>query len=125
MNEDSARSVVDGLRERGIDAHLAEENVYEFGIRVVLGDGREAVWGADGTAGLGAEVLLDGDLVGFVPEISGSATFDDGQILDAISRADYAQPEGRELPAAPAAGPPLPVDGGVFRRFLGGFRGKD
>jgi hypothetical protein len=125
MNEETARHVVDGLRERGVDAHLAEEGVYELGVRVLLSDGREALWGADGTDILAAEVMSDGDLVGFVPEIEGSEDFSVADIVDAISRADYSRPEGRELPEAPPPAPPLPVEGGVFRRFFNGFRSRD
>ena len=91
---------------------------------LIAGDtgGREAVWGSEGTTGLEAEVLLDGDLVGFVPQIPGSDTFDEAQIVDAIARADYDEPVGRELPEAPPPAPSLPREGGVFRRFLDGFR---
>ena len=77
-------------------------------MQVPAGGGREAIWGAEGTAGLEAEVLLDGDLVGFVPEIPGSETFDEAQIVDAIARTDYDEPVGRELPEAPPPGTPLP-----------------
>jgi hypothetical protein len=122
MIEETAKYLVDGLRAQGVDAHVSEANVYAFGVRIVLGDGREALWGADGGSGLAAEVLQDGDLVGFVPEIDGSGSLPPEQLLDAILRADYAQPEGHERAAAPAAGPALPVEGGVFRRFLDGFR---
>ncbi len=122
MNEDTVRHVVDGLRERGIDAHSADEGVYEFGVRVVLPEGREALWGTDGTATLSAEVMWDGDLVGFIPQIPGSESFTVPQIVDAISRADYTQPEGHEMATAPTPAPALPEEGGVFRRFFGGFR---
>jgi hypothetical protein len=88
----------------------------------VLADGREAIWGHEGTASLEAEVLLDGDLVGFVPEIPGSEDFSEAQIVDAIARADYDQPVGQELPSAPPPGKPLPREGGLFRRFRDGFR---
>jgi hypothetical protein len=88
----------------------------------VLGGGREAIWGNEGTSSLAAEVMLDGDLVGFIAEIPGSEAFDDAQVADAIARADYREPEGRELPEAPPAAEPLTREGGVFRRFLGGFR---
>jgi hypothetical protein len=125
MDETQATQVVDGLRAQGVDAHVAKAGVYRFGLRVVLGDGREAVWDADGTAALEAEVLMDGDLVGFVPEIPGSADFSSEQIIDAISRADYSQPIATERPSAPPAEPALPIEGGVFRRFLGGFRDRD
>ena len=40
MEEIRARHVVDTLRGRGIDAHLAKAGVYQFGVRIVLGDGR-------------------------------------------------------------------------------------
>ena len=122
MQEDRARRVADALRDRGIDAHLLNEGIDIYGVRVVIGGGREAVWGLEGTSSLEAEVLSDGDLVGFIPEIPGSGEFDEAQIVDAIARADYEQPEGRELPTAPPPGTPLTREGGLFRRFRGGFR---
>ena len=103
MDENRARRVADALRERGIDAHLENAGIDIYGVRVVLPDRREAVWGNEGTASLEAEVLQDGDLVGFVPEIPGSEDFDDAQVVDAIARADYDQPAGRERPQAPPA----------------------
>jgi hypothetical protein len=122
MDENRARRVADALRDRGIDAHLETTGIDVYGVRVVLSGGREAIWGNEGTSSLEAEVLLDGDLVGFVPEIAGSETFDEAQIVDAIARADYEEPVGRELPQAPPPAPPLMREGGLFRRFLGGFR---
>lgn len=123
MDENRARRVTDALRDRGINAHLDNEGgVGVYAVRVQLPGGREAVWGREGTTGLEAEVLLDGDLVGFVPEIPGSEDFDEAQVADAIARADYDQPEGRERATAPAPKPALPHEGGVFRRFLDGFR---
>lgn len=122
MDENRARRVADALRDRGIDAHLENAGIDIYGVRVVLADGREAIWGNEGTATLEAEVLLDGDLVGFVPEIPGSAEFDEAQVIDAIARADYSRPEGRERAEAPPQAPALPREGGLFRRFIGGFR---
>jgi hypothetical protein len=122
MDENRARRVADALRDRGIDAHLETAGIDIYGVRVVLGGGREAIWGNEGTSSLEAEVLLDGDLVGFVPEIPGSETFDEAQVADAIARADYTEPIGRELPTAPPPAAPLMREGGLFRRFLGGFR---
>lgn len=124
MDEDRARHVVDALRERGINAHMAEAGVYQFGVRVVLEDGREALWDTDDTITLEAQVLRDGDLVGFVPEIEGSEDFDEQQVIDAIANTDYDTPVAHEraTPAPPAE--PLTPEGGVFRRFLGGFRGR-
>jgi hypothetical protein len=122
MDENRARRVTDGLRDRGINAHLRKSGIDAYSVQVQAGGGREALWGAEGTAGLEAEVLLDGDLVGFVPQIPGSEDFDDAQIVDAIARADYDQPVGRERPQAPPPAAPLPREGGVFRRFMDGFR---
>ena len=122
MDENRARRVADALRERGIDAHFENAGIDIYGVRVVLADHREAIWGNEGTTPLEAEVLLDGDLVGFVPEIPGSADFDDAQVVDAIARADYDQPVGPGTALGPAAGESLAREGGLFRRFMGGFR---
>ena len=104
MDENRARRVADALRDRGVDAHLENAGIDVYGVRVVLTDGREAIWGNEGTASLEAEVLLDGDLVGFVPEIPGSGDFSDEQVADAIARADYSEPEGHERSVAPPDG---------------------
>ncbi|GAA0417450.1 hypothetical protein [Streptomyces luteireticuli] len=122
MDENRALHVVDALRERGIDAHLAREGVYRIGVRVVLHDGREAVWDTDGTAGLEAQVMRDGVLVGYVPSIEGSEDFGHDLTVDAIARADYDRPVAVERPVAPPPSTALPREGGLFRRFLGGFR---
>jgi hypothetical protein len=122
MEENRALHVVDALRARGIDAHLAREGVYQIGVRVVLHDGREAVWDTDDTPGLEAQVMRDGMMVGYVPAIEGSEDYDLAQTVDAIARADYDQPIAVERPVAPPPAEPLRPEGGVFRRFLGGFR---
>ncbi len=122
MDENRARRVADALRDRGIDGHLAKVGVDQFGVRVSLRDGREAEWDTDGAAGLEAQVMRDGMLVGYVPEIEGSEDFDEQQIIDAIARTDYDQPIARQRAVAPPPAPPLPREGGVFRRFLDGFR---
>jgi len=122
MDENRARHVTDGLRDRGINAHLRKSGIDAYSVQVAAGGGREAIWGAEGTTGLEAEVLIDGDLVGFVPQIPGSEDFDEAQIIDAIARADYDQPVGRERDEAPPPAQPLPREGGVFRRFIDGFR---
>jgi hypothetical protein len=122
VEENRARRVVDALRERGIDAHVARAGVDQFGIRVALHDGREAEWDTDGAAGLDAQVMQDGDLVGYVPEIEGSGDFNEDQIVDTIARTDYDQPVAHQHRSAPPPAPALPREGGLFRRFLGGFR---
>jgi hypothetical protein len=122
MEENRARRVVDALRERGVDAHMLRAGVDQFGVQVSLHDGRNAEWDTDGTIGLEAQVMQDGDLVGFVPKIDGSEDFDEAEIVDAIARADYDQPIATERAVAPPTAPALPREGGLFRRFLGGFR---
>ncbi|MGB8652456.1 MAG: hypothetical protein WCD35_17550 [Mycobacteriales bacterium] len=122
MEEKRAQRVVDRLREQGVDAHVERASTYQFGVRVALRDGRAAVWDTDGTLGLEAQVMRDGILVGFVPQLEGSEDFDEDQTVAAIAGTDYDQPIARRrtTPAPPA--PPLQRQGGVFRRFLGGFR---
>src|SRR5258706_16205646 len=124
MDENEARRVVDALRERGVPAHLemAKAGLSQFGVRVVLLDGRVAVWDTDGTAGLEAQVMRDGMLVGFVPVIEDSEHFSEAQIVDAIARTDYDRPIARQRRTVPPAGPSLPQEGGFFRRFREGFR---
>jgi hypothetical protein len=121
MDEFKARRVVDALRDRGINAHLLRGTT-EFGVRVSLPGGREAEWDNDGTAGLEAQVMLDGDLVGYVPMIEGSEDFDEPAVIDAIARTDYDQPVARQRAAAPPPAPALSREGGLFRRFIDGFR---
>lgn len=122
MEEERARRVVDALRDRGVNAQQVRAGVYQFGVRVALPDGREAIWDSDGTDTLEAQVMRNGVLVGFVPVIEGSQHFDEGQVVDAIVRTDYDQPIARRMPSAPPPAAPLPRQGGLFRRFLGGFR---
>jgi hypothetical protein len=91
-------------------------------VRVSLPGGREAEWDNDGTAGLEAQVMRDGMLVGYVPLIEGSEEFDEAQVVDAIVRTDYDQPVARQRAAAPPPAPALMREGGLFRRFIDGFR---
>jgi len=124
MDENRARRVVDALRERGVPAHLAQARagVSQAGIRVVLPNGREAIWDTDGTAGLEAQVMRNGILVGFVPVIEGSEDFAEHQVIEAIARTDYDQPVARQHRSAPPPAPALPREGGFVRRFIEGFR---
>jgi hypothetical protein len=121
MDEFRARRVVDCLRERGVNAHLYRGNG-EHGVRVSLPGGREAEWDTDGTAGLEAQVMRDGMLVGYVPLIEGSEDFDEAQVVDAIARTDYDRPVARQRAVAPPPAPSLSPEGGLFRRFIDGFR---
>lgn len=132
MDQERARRVVATLRARNVFAHvkLPHAGVTRYGIRVTLPDGREAIWDNDGTAGLEAQVMRNGVLVGFVPCIEGSESFGEEQIVDAIAGADYDQPVGRSQPArgttassAPRAVAPRSTVTGLAQRLRGGFRG--
>jgi len=126
MEEERARRVVDTLRARNVFAHvkLPQAGITQYGIRVVLPDGREAIWDNDGTAGLEAQIMRNGILVGFVASIPDSENFGDGQIVEAIATADYDRPVGGPSPARPrpaTATPRPPVS--LAQRLRGGFRG--
>ena len=122
MDENKARRVVDALRERGTNADLARVGVYQFGVSIRLPDGREATWDSDGTAELEAQVMRNGVLVGFVPVIEGSDSYTEEQIVDTIVRTDYDKPIAVRRATAPPPEPALPQRGGLFRRFMDGFR---
>lgn len=122
MEENKARRVVDTLRDRGTNADLARVGVYQFGVVVRLPDGREATWDSDNTAALEAQVMRNGVLVGYVPAIEGSEDFTEEQVVDAILRTDYDKPIATQRSKAPPPAPALPRRGGVFRRFMDGFR---
>lgn len=89
MREDEAQRIADALKQHGVIAKVARPAAFRFGIRVPLGDGREALWDVDGAAGLEAQVMRDGMLVGFVPTIPGSEDFSEAQAAAAIAATDY------------------------------------
>lgn len=93
MDESSAEQVTEALRAQNVMAHVASTGLYRFGIRVVIGDGREALWDADGTAGIEAQILRDGMLTGFIPKAEGSEDWGVHEIVAAIRRADYDTPD--------------------------------
>lgn len=89
MQSDEAEQIVALLRERKVMAHVHPTGLNSAGVRVVLPNGSEAIWDGDKAAGLEAQVLADGMLVGFVPTIEGSEFFDAVESAEAIARADY------------------------------------
>jgi hypothetical protein len=107
MEEATAEEVVELLRQRRIFANVNRRaGVYNVGVRVVIPDGREAIWDNDGAAGLEAMVLRDGVLVGFVPQISDSDDLPAARIAEIIAATDYdarpvTRPRRDPAPAAP------------------------
>ncbi|MFE4452144.1 hypothetical protein [Streptomyces sp. NPDC056796] len=108
MDSERAERMVSALRERRVMAHVVQAGVYEFGIRVVLGEGIEALWDVDGAAGLDAEIVGEGVLIGFVPHVPGSEEFTEQQLVDTIARTVYS-PEGLR----PPTDAPLAHEGGA------------
>jgi hypothetical protein len=123
VDEATATDVVEKLRARRIFASLNRRaGVYNVGVRVVIPDGREAIWDNDGAAGLEAMVLRDGVLVGFVPQIPDSENLDAAAVVEIIASADYDAPvstrpptsrsaASSSTPTEPASPPPVPARG--------------
>jgi hypothetical protein len=112
MDEQTATEVVELLRERRIFASVNRRvGVYNVGVRVVIPDGREAIWDNDGAAGLEAMVLRDGVLVGFVPQIPDSDDLDARAVADIIAGTDYdAKPSGSPRTSASKPAPARSAD---------------
>lgn len=110
MDESTAAEVVERLQARRIFAHVNRRaGVYTVGVRVVIPDGREAIWDNDGAAGLEAMVLRDGVLVGFVPQIPDSDDLDAAAIAEVIASTDYdakPEPAAQRATASTAGGAP-------------------
>src|SRR3954453_9198678 len=110
MEEANAADVVERLGARRVFAHVNRRaGVYNVGVRVVIPDGREAIWDNDGAAGLEAMVLRDGVLVGFVPKIPDTDDLDAVAIADLIAAADYDAPPPPRPATRPADGPRRPL----------------
>jgi hypothetical protein len=105
VDEAVAEEVVERLRAQRIFASVNRRvGVYSVGLRVVIPDGREAIWDNDGAAGLEAMVLRDGVLVGFVPQIPDSDDLDAEAITAIIAGTDYDAPPP-PVPTNPTKGP--------------------
>jgi len=89
MQPEEVEEVVQGLSERGFIASVHRPALNRTCVRIVLPGGAEALWDTDGAAGLEAQVMADGMLVGFAPTIPGSASFTVAQVIDAIAGARY------------------------------------
>jgi hypothetical protein len=107
MEEKVAEEVVERLRAHRIFAAVNRRvGVYSVGLRVVLTDGREAIWDNDGASGLEAMVLRDGMLVGFVPQIPDTDGLDAAAITEIIANTNYDAPPPPSKPANPTSAPP-------------------
>lgn len=105
MDKDKAALVVDQLVAWNVPARVVPMGMHSAAVRVRLGGGREALWDADGAAGLDAQVLRDGVLVGFLAERPDSSALPAGHQAWLIATADYdLTPRGRPEPAR-APGP--------------------
>lgn len=91
MQPERAEQVVEILRGWEVAAHVARVSPFRHGVRVVLDSRTEAVWDTDGAAGLEAQVLQDGGLIGFIPPLPGSEDTGLGAEQQAylIAKADY------------------------------------
>lgn len=108
MDSDRAERLTAELRARGVMAHMVHAGVYEFGIRVVLDDRIEALWDMDGAAGLDAEIVNEGALIGFVPHVPGSEEFSEEQLVNCIATTNYAL-DTLQRPADRTEGATAPV----------------
>ena len=127
MDEATAEDVVARLRDQRIFASLNRRvGVYNVGVRVVIPDGREAIWDNDGAAGLEAMVLRDGVLVGFVPQIPDSDDLDAAQIAEIIAATDYdRRPEPSPSPSSSqpvSSRPSVPAPATPTAGWLGRLR---
>lgn len=122
MDKDKAALVVDQLTAWNVPATVVPIGMHSAAVRVRLGGGREALWDADGTAGLDAQVLRDGVLVGYVAELPDSAALPAAHQAWLIATADYDLTPRRwpDLirPAGPAVAPPTPGSAHTPRRGL-------
>lgn len=108
MKESIAEEVVELLRVRRIFATVNRRaGPYNVGLRVVLPDGREAIWDNDDVPGLEAMVLRDGVLVGFVPQIPDTGELSAEQIAAIIAETDYDAPPPPR-PSNPRSAAPRP-----------------
>jgi hypothetical protein len=126
VDEATARAAVHKLRSRGAFAHAHPVGVYRYSIRIVIPDGREAIWDADGAAGLEAVIMRNGVLVGMVEHIPESDDLTVDEIVQHILDADYDKPlvkrtrAASSTPTPPSTPPPVaPPKPGLLRRLLG------
>ncbi len=122
MNEYTARAVVDALQASNRTAHVHRTGVYEFGVRIALDGGREAIWNISPDGTVDAQILSNGVLVDYVSTIR-MPCGDLSQAADMIAKATY---NGRPTMArpAPAQRPAPPLTPTRTARWRRGGRGS-
>jgi hypothetical protein len=91
VNLRHAEAVVDQLHRWSIRANTVPRGLDHADVRVILEAGCEAVWSADAASGLRAQVLRDGILINFVPELDGSQGLSPEAEAWLIAKTDYRQ----------------------------------
>jgi len=122
MIEYTARTVVDALRASNLPAHVHRTGVYEFGVRIALAGGREAIWNISPDGTMDAQILTNGVLVDYVSTIR-MPCGDLSQAADLIANATY---NGRPtvVRPAPAQRPAPPHTPTPTARWRRGGRGS-
>ena len=124
MEENKARRVVDALRERGTDADLARVGVYQFGVtHQAARTGARPSGTPTAPPSLEAQVMRNGMLGRVRPRDRGLGQLHRGpdHRRDPAHRLRQADRHPAADGAAARAGP-APIKGGLFRRFMDGFR---
>ena len=122
MDEFRARRVVDALRDRGVNAHLLRGGSASSACAcrcpaAAKPSGTPTVRPASKPRSCATACSS-----ATCPRSKAPRTFNESQVVEAIARTDYDQPVARQRTVAPPPGPALTREGGVFRRFLDGFR---
>lgn len=83
-SRERAEAVTAALRQCGLPASVVNADIYMPRVEVRLPDGRQARWEVARGAPLRATVLLNGNLVGFVPPLAGTEQLDPSALAAAI-----------------------------------------
>lgn len=89
MDTRTAEQIVEQLARWNVPARVVPRGPERAAVRVLLPTGREALWDSDRVRGLEAQVLRDGILVSYVPEIAGTRDMQPAAAAWAIATADY------------------------------------
>ena len=99
-----AEAVTAALRQCGLAASVVDTDIYTPRVQVRLPDGRQVRWEVARGAPLRATVLLNGNLVGFVPPVDGAEQLDTQALAAAILDQNHIAPTSG---GPPGVGPPV------------------